>query len=74
MLFVTVKAVEYHLANIYRKLDIKRRGQLAQLLGGIAFVRRLRGGRWRGTCARRAGFLVLLATRNRVAKSEATEV
>jgi DNA-binding CsgD family transcriptional regulator len=32
MLFVTVKAVEYHLANTYRKLDIKRRGQLAPLL------------------------------------------
>jgi DNA-binding CsgD family transcriptional regulator len=32
MLFVTVKAVEYHLANTYRKLDIKRRSQLAPLL------------------------------------------
>jgi DNA-binding CsgD family transcriptional regulator len=29
MLFVTVKTVEYHLANTYRKLDIRRRGQLA---------------------------------------------
>ncbi len=32
MLFVTVKAVEYHLANTYRKLDIRRRSQLAPLL------------------------------------------
>jgi len=31
-LFVTVKAVEYHLANAYRKLDISGRGQLAALL------------------------------------------
>jgi DNA-binding CsgD family transcriptional regulator len=33
-LFVTVKAVEYHLANVYRKLDIARREQLEQALGG----------------------------------------
>ncbi len=32
MLFVTVKTVEYHLANTYRKLDIRRRSQLAPLL------------------------------------------
>jgi DNA-binding CsgD family transcriptional regulator len=32
MLFVTVKAVEYHLANTFRKLDIRRRSQLAPLL------------------------------------------
>jgi DNA-binding CsgD family transcriptional regulator len=31
-LFVTVKTVEYHLGNTYRKLDIKRRSQLARLL------------------------------------------
>jgi DNA-binding CsgD family transcriptional regulator len=31
LLFVTVKAVEYHLGNSYRKLGIKRRGQLAPL-------------------------------------------
>ncbi len=32
-LFVTVKAVEYHLANSYRKLGVSRRGELASLLG-----------------------------------------
>ena len=31
-LFVTVKAVEYHLANTYRKLDINSRRQLGPLL------------------------------------------
>ena len=31
-LFVTVKAVEYHLANVYRKLHISGRGELAPLL------------------------------------------
>jgi DNA-binding CsgD family transcriptional regulator len=34
MLFVTVKAVEYHLGNTYNKLGIKRRGQLSGQLGG----------------------------------------
>jgi DNA-binding CsgD family transcriptional regulator len=29
-----VKAVEYHLANTYRKLDIGSRGELAPLLAG----------------------------------------
>ena len=33
MLFVTVKAVEYHLGNTYSKLGIKRRGQLSRQLG-----------------------------------------
>ena len=28
-LFVTVKAVEWHLGNVYRKLDVRGRGQLA---------------------------------------------
>ena len=32
MLFVTVKAVEYHLSNCYRKLNLERRGQLAGAL------------------------------------------
>ena len=32
-LFVTVKAVEWHLGNSYRKLDIRGRGALAQALG-----------------------------------------
>ena len=32
MLFVTVKAVEYHLSNCYRKLQLERRGQLAGAL------------------------------------------
>ena len=32
MLFVTVKAVEYHLSNCYRKLNLERRGQLAAAL------------------------------------------
>jgi len=31
-LFVTVKAVEWHLGNAYRKLDIRGRGALAQAL------------------------------------------
>ncbi len=30
-LFVTPKAVEYHLSNIYRKLDIRSRTQLTRL-------------------------------------------
>lgn len=33
MLFVTVKAVEYHLSNTYSKLGIRRRAQLARALG-----------------------------------------
>jgi DNA-binding CsgD family transcriptional regulator len=31
--FVTVKAVEWHLRNVYRKLDISSRDQLAEALG-----------------------------------------
>ncbi len=31
--FVTVKAVEWHLGNVYRKLDISSRGELAGALG-----------------------------------------
>jgi DNA-binding CsgD family transcriptional regulator len=31
-LFVTVKAVEWHLGNVYRKLDVRGRGQLAGAL------------------------------------------
>ena len=34
LLFVTVKTVEYHLGNAYRKLGIKRRSQLAPVLSG----------------------------------------
>jgi DNA-binding CsgD family transcriptional regulator len=34
LLFVTVKAVEYHLGNAYRKLGIRRRSQLARALDG----------------------------------------
>ena len=34
MLFVTVKAVEYHLGNTYSKLGIQRRGQLSGRLAG----------------------------------------
>jgi DNA-binding NarL/FixJ family response regulator len=30
-LFVTDKAVEYHLGNIYRKLDVRSRTELARL-------------------------------------------
>lgn len=33
-LFITTKAVEFHLANAYRKLDIERRHQLAGALAG----------------------------------------
>ena len=32
-LFVTKKAVEFHLANVYRKLSIRRRDELAEALG-----------------------------------------
>jgi DNA-binding CsgD family transcriptional regulator len=32
-LFVTVKSVEWHLGNVYRKLDIRGRGGLAAALG-----------------------------------------
>jgi DNA-binding CsgD family transcriptional regulator len=32
-LFVTVKTVEMHLGNVYRKLDIASRHQLAEHLG-----------------------------------------
>jgi DNA-binding CsgD family transcriptional regulator len=32
-LFVTIKAVEWHLGNAYRKLDIRGRGGLAEALG-----------------------------------------
>jgi len=32
-LFVTIKAVEWHLGNAYRKLDVRGRGQLAAALG-----------------------------------------
>jgi DNA-binding CsgD family transcriptional regulator len=35
-LFVTVKAVEKHLASAYRKLGIQRRGELAGILGQTA--------------------------------------
>ena len=35
-LFVTVKAVEYHLANTYRKLDIDSRRRLGPLLADEA--------------------------------------
>ena len=32
-LFVTIKAVEWHLGNAYRKLDIRGRAQLAERAG-----------------------------------------
>ena len=32
-LFITVKSVEWHLGNVYRKLDIRGRGQLTAALG-----------------------------------------
>jgi DNA-binding CsgD family transcriptional regulator len=31
-LFVTRKAVEYHMGNVFRKLDVSSRSQLAQVL------------------------------------------
>ena len=33
-LFITAKSVEWHLSNVYRKLDIRGRGQLAAALAG----------------------------------------
>jgi DNA-binding CsgD family transcriptional regulator len=35
-LFITVKAVEWHLGNAYRKLDVRSRDQLAGTLAGTA--------------------------------------
>ena len=32
-LFLTVKTIEMHLTRTYRKLDVRRRAQLAQALG-----------------------------------------
>jgi DNA-binding CsgD family transcriptional regulator len=32
-LFVTVKAVEWHLGNAYRKLDVRGRAELSDVLG-----------------------------------------
>jgi DNA-binding CsgD family transcriptional regulator len=32
-LFLTVKTIEMHLTSVYRKLDIRRRGELARALG-----------------------------------------
>ena len=32
-LFLTVKTIEMHLTRAYRKLDVRRRAQLAQALG-----------------------------------------
>ena len=34
-LFVTVKAVEVHLSSVYRKLQIKSRTQLADVISGL---------------------------------------
>jgi DNA-binding CsgD family transcriptional regulator len=34
ILFVTLKTVEYHLRNVYRKLDISARGELPRALNG----------------------------------------
>lgn len=39
LLFVTVKTVEYHLGNTYRKLGIERRSQLARTLAEPASVK-----------------------------------
>jgi DNA-binding NarL/FixJ family response regulator len=35
-LYVTVKTVETHLRNAYRKLEIRSRGELAEALGDAA--------------------------------------
>lgn len=42
-LFVTPKTVEYHLRNVYQKLDISSRAQLADMLGGKESVDRVPG-------------------------------
>jgi DNA-binding CsgD family transcriptional regulator len=38
-LFITVRTVEYHLTNVYRKLAVPGRGELAERLGGPALVK-----------------------------------
>jgi DNA-binding CsgD family transcriptional regulator len=60
-LFITPKAVEYHLGNIYAKFGLKGRQQLRRLLSDArppqALPRRLTATGWqnaRGFCARRA--------------------
>ena len=35
-LFVTVKAVQWHLRNVYRKLDVASRDELPEALGQVA--------------------------------------
>ena len=38
-LFITVKAVEWHLSNAYRRLDISGRAELSQALAASAPTR-----------------------------------
>jgi DNA-binding CsgD family transcriptional regulator len=35
-LFVTVKAVQWHLGNTYRKVGVSSRQELAKILGGTS--------------------------------------
>ena len=44
-LFLSAKTIEYHLGSIYRKLGIRRRGELAGVLAGFEAQRQLR---WAG--------------------------
>ena len=39
MFRVTRRTVEFHLTNVYRKLDITRRGELARALHRVGLVR-----------------------------------
>ncbi len=35
-LFLSEKTVEFHLSNVYRKLDLKSRGELRELVGKLS--------------------------------------
>jgi DNA-binding CsgD family transcriptional regulator len=43
-LFLSLKTIEYHLHNVYRKLDVRSRGELADALARQRWRRRFRLG------------------------------